>query len=130
MKKSLIGFAMLAFAFTAQAVDAVDASLEKGTALVSVNVKSAENEIDYTFRSFVGSKNSAQYSGRSGANSFAAAVSVMAIKPDNTAYVVIDFNENGQEKHVDANVRVNEAVEVVPNNSDVVFHLKVMPASV
>lgn len=140
MNKRLIGVAILALGISAQAGTPtervtvlvngaggfVEAAAENMTALVNVKIKAADHEADYNFRSLVGLKNSVQYSQSSDKEAFAAAVSVMAINPNNTAHVVIDFNEDGHEKHVDANVRINEAADVVPSNSNVVFRLTVI----
>ncbi len=83
-------------------------------------------EASYSFKSIVGTRNNNQYSDSSDSGAFAVAVSVMALNPDNTAHVVIDFDDAGKRQHVDATVPTNVAAEIAPINSDVVFRLTVV----
>jgi hypothetical protein len=99
-------------------------------ATVGVDIQKSSSakklEVSYSFNSIVGTRNSNQYSDSSDSGAFSVAVSIMALNPDNTAHVVIDFEDAGQRQHVDATVPTNAAAEIASINSDVLFRLTVV----
>ncbi|WP_143311413.1 hypothetical protein [Burkholderia pseudomallei] len=85
-------------------------------------------EASYAADSYVGTRHIQQNS--DGHGQFTLVSTVVAFNPDNTAHVVIDFDDAGWQKHVDATVPVNAATAIAVDNTGAEYRVTVkrMPA--
>lgn len=92
-------------------------------AMASIEVKkydvAKKLEASSVITSIVGARSTQQ----SGA--FKMVATVVAINPDNTAQVVIDIDDAGWEKRVDATVPLDEALAIGPNTSGAEYQLTI-----
>lgn len=80
-------------------------------------------EASYAADSFVGTRNIRQNS--DGHGQFTLVATVVAFNADNTAHVVIDFDDAGWQKHVDATVPMNAATAIATDNRGAEYRLTV-----